>query len=154
MENKKVKDKVTEEELVLYFGENSLTFLDKFNRIKNKDISFNFASAFFGVFYLLYRKMYLSAIVALLLSMILPANLISTILMFLILGFATDYAYYYKVNYEIERIKKIKQSASIKKELIRQYGGTNLLGPLVISMITLLSLIILMFCGFFTVFMI
>ena len=136
----KNKTKITEEEYITYLGDSSLIFLNKFEKISNGKISFNFASALLGPLYLAYRKMYLITAIVLLLSMALPFNFASTLLIMLFCGFITDYIYKSKAENDILEIKNSKRNKEAKKELIREAGGVSLLGPTVYIGVILFTL--------------
>lgn len=158
MESKKqTKNKkevaITEEEMIIYAGDNGRTFLNKFKAIEDKKLTFNFAAAFFGVFYFIYRKMYISALFAALLG-ILSDSFILAIITAIFMGLVADYVYYLKMKKDIEAIKEGKYTASVKKELIRQSGGTCAILPVILlSAIAVVTVVFITVMALFPIIM-
>lgn len=65
-------DDIPVKDWAIYIGQNTYYFIPKFKRMsmKQKGTTFNFASAIFGGFYYLYRKMYLWGVILLLINLL------------------------------------------------------------------------------------
>lgn len=134
------------EDVVLYTGHNSEDFARSFKLLSKNKLTFNIFAALFGPLYFMYRKMYLSSLLFLLLGMIIPNIPFLNILYMILMGVCSNYIYYNKAIYEIDIINKKYSDNNIRKELLRQNGGVNIILPLFCALF--ITLIMTMLIGF------
>lgn len=130
-EKEMISNDLSLEDAIIYVGENSETFVKNFKALEKNQVTFSFLAAFLGPVYFLYRKMYLSAAIFILANTLVAGIPFLEIMMMLIMGICGYFLYWNKAKYEINLINKKYKNQTIRKELIRQRGGTNTLLPVI-----------------------
>lgn len=110
----------------IYIGQNTSYFIPKFKRMSlgEKISTFNFASAFFGGFYYLYRKMYLWGVLLILIN--------------IVISLPSFFIRYASILYEIDSTN----------EYIAMFSNENMIT--VSNICGVISIVIMVLTGFFT----
>ncbi len=123
------------EELEKYIGSNKTYYINAYGKFKaTGKCPFNFSACFFGVLWMLYRKMYIEAIVtSLIISCIelLMSGAIITILCAIVIGYTGNKLYIRK----LERLQKNRKDYKA--------GGTNVLIVILVLIIPILLIKVL-----------
>lgn len=157
--------KHSEEHYRLYFGKKANYYLEVLRDFESgKKVVFNIFPFFFGLFWMLYRKLYFPILVVailLFIEVVIEQTLliimdastgtetvvdrISMIVWVTLLGVFGNRIYIGQANRKISKIKKLNLSEEETNEKIKQSGGTTIIPHITIAMI----IVILFFLGQF-----
>jgi hypothetical protein len=117
----------SESSLRAYLGPHADYFIDSFKKFNNNGVeefhlTWSWPAFFFGVFYVVYRKMYLFALIGLILCLI-PGLIF--LWNCLLAPLATKYLYYRQVNAKIDKYSAAIQNDEQLLGALRSAGGVN-----------------------------
>ncbi|SNZ09692.1 Protein of unknown function [Persephonella hydrogeniphila] len=133
----------------IFIGDRADYYIEKFKKFEETGsvLSWNWAAFFFGLLWMLYRKMYLySAIFIILVLFFIGAlvyfNLYNNLVMFgiqlwLYVGFGAfgNYIYYTYVESKVSKIEKETEDPEKLKILLARKGGTDKISPVLFFLI-------------------
>lgn len=117
------------EDVIIYTQDNSESFMQNFKILEKNGLTFNIFAALLGPLYFMYRKMYLSALLFILANMIAAGNPFLEIMLMLTMGLCGYYIYYEKTKYDIKMVNLKYKDNQIRKEILKQRGGVNIILP-------------------------
>ncbi|NPA16304.1 DUF2628 domain-containing protein [Persephonella sp.] len=140
----------------LFIGKNADYYIQRFKKFEETGgaLSWNWPAFFFGIVWMLYRKMYLYGLIAFLAGGILgmmiavmsPGNMLlaAGVQLWLMIGFGAfgNYIYYYFVKNQVQRLENLYHDPEELKRALESYGGTNMVAPLLYLLIIFILQII------------
>ncbi|WP_207432095.1 DUF2628 domain-containing protein [Sabulibacter ruber] len=148
-----------------YFGSDADYYLQKLTQYEaGVKITFNLGAFFFGIFWMLYRKLYIEALVALLVISGLPfltkalvqsqslptgsdilINNIFTIVWSLLLGFGGNWLYILNAKRKVAKGLRQETNDTYVIAKLQRQGGITLIPHIILAAIVLLSLLMYRF---------
>lgn len=115
----------------------------KYDKIKNT--TFSFPMFFLGPFYLFYRKMYMAGLIYILSTILLFILSPFFFIVAIILGFSFKFIY---IRFAIKKVNKLLMQYKdldheSKIEECKRAGGTNLFLPIIIFILTIISIVVI-----------
>ena len=133
---------VTEEDLATFIGKNSDTYLGKFTSFTRSgedsfSVTWHWPAFFFGLFWMLYRKLYLWALLALFIGFIPCAGLIFPF----VFGMTANYIYYYHAKKKLIALKAQPSSDVQRAAELARAGGVNNVAVVIAVLLMVIAVI-------------